>query len=109
MSNIIKFPTKNTYQGSLYHQLRDFHDQMDEIYTVIDNHHYNLNNSIGVAQTLETEYDEVLAKYVKLVGAEDVEVRMLQYSSNAIVEVDADEGTFNIRWGNGEGDEDEAS
>lgn len=105
MSNIIKFPTKTGSQGDLYHQLRGFHDQMDKVYTVIDKHHYDLSKLIEAAQILETEYDKVLAKYVDIVGADDVEVQMLQYSSNAIVEVDADQGTFNIRWGSGEEEE----
>ena len=108
MSNIIKFPSKTGSQGDLYHKLRWFHDQMDKVYTVVDKHHYDLNKVIESAQTLETEYDKVLAKYVDIVGADDVEVRMLQYSSNAIVEVDADEGTFNIRWNSGEEEEEES-
>lgn len=106
MSNIIPFPTKASQQD-LYLKLTGFHSQMDTVYESIDKHHYALHNLVESAQNLETEYDIILAKYVDIVGADEVEVRMLQYSANAIVEVKADDGTFSIQWGYSEGDEEE--
>ena len=105
MSNIIEFPTKDTQTDDLYLKLGSYHVRMDEVYANIDQLHCDFQRLLEEAKELEIDYDELLAKYVDLVGADDLEVRMLQYSSNAVVEVDADEGTFSIRWEEGSEEE----
>jgi len=102
MSKVIAFPTKDVRQTNLYNQLCSYHALLDNKYKHLDKLHGTLNDLEIEAQELEQDYDGILAQYAELVGVDNLEVVLLQYSSEAIIEVTGEKGNFTIRWDGGE-------
>lgn len=101
---LLNFPTKGVRIDILRAQLKQRVEVLDEYYQCLDDTHDKLNDlEIELSRLehetnrLEEAYDDVLTEYVPLVGG-DLEIKLLQYSRQSIVEADGDRG-ITIRFG----------
>ena len=101
MSKVIEFPTQPKEKDALHGQLRQRMQDMDELYQRLDAAHEVLNTLEAHASVQEKQFDECLTQYAGLIGPQNLEVQMLQYSSNTKIVADPDTKEFRIEW-NGE-------
>ena len=101
---LLQFPAKGVRLNVLHTQLKQRIEGLDEHYQCLDDIHDRLNmleqelaKVEAETNRLEEAYDDVLTEYVPLVGM-DIEIKLLQYSRQSIVEADADRG-ITIRFG----------
>ena len=78
--------------------------KLDELYLELDVLHGKLNELEAKASGQEKWFDECLKEYASLIGSENLEVEMLQYSANTKIVVNADNKDFKLEWKE-EGDE----
>ena len=101
---LLNFPTKGVRLDILRAQLKQRVEVLDEYYKCLDDLHDQLNTLEAELAKLENEtgrleeaYDDVLTEYVPMVGG-DLEIDLLHYSRQSIVEADGDRG-ITIRFG----------
>jgi len=101
MGEVVLFPGKEVKEANMAKTLWDRIDVLEEKYQGLDRLHQVINEMEQEVTTLEKAYDEVLEEYANSVGADNIEVGILQYSAKAIIEVLPEEGSITIRWGDG--------
>jgi len=104
MSTILEFPTSHRKAEALRGQLTNQMGELDELYLELDVLHGKLNDLEAKAAGQEKWFDECLTEYASLIGSENLEVEMLQYSANTKIVVNADNKDFKLEWKE-EGDE----
>tara|TARA_B100000795_G_C22662320_1_gene384548 strand:+ start:52 stop:369 length:318 start_codon:yes stop_codon:yes gene_type:complete len=104
MSTILEFPTSHRKAEALRGQLTNQMSELDELYLELDVLHGKLNELEAKASGQEKWFDECLKEYASLIGSENLEVEMLQYSANTKIVVNADNKDFKLEWKE-EGDE----
>ena len=97
MSKVVKFPTKDPATG-LVTQLRTRMQELDSIYDRLEQAHGLLNTLEQVAAESERDFDKCLTDYARMVGAENIEVQMLQYSQNTKAVPDESGKTWQLEW-----------
>ena len=95
MGKVVEFPTSTVSENMLRGTLTTQMNKLDEIYDSLDAIHHQMHEMEKDCHELEYCYDQNLCKYANLVGADNIEIEFLGYTSRHIVSVDAD-GT-NIR------------
>ena len=98
MSTILEFPTSHRKAEALRGQLTNQMSELDELYLELDVLHGKLNELEAKASGQEKWFDECLKEYASLIGSENLEVEMLQYSANTKIVVNSDSKEFKIEW-----------
>ena len=101
MTNIVAFPGKDVKRNNLHKSLWDAASSLEVKYGELDEMHQMLNELEQSVSGMEREYDEHLKQYAEIVGDDEIEVGLLEYSSSAVIEVVPEAGTITIRWGTG--------
>ena len=106
MGNVVEFPTNSVAESALRGSLESQVHRLEEMYEKLDALHAEMHDMEKDCNQLEFEFDYNLSKYAKRVGAENVEVEFLGYTSRHIVSVDADGGSLTLTIDEGVLDED---
>jgi hypothetical protein len=93
---ILEFPTKSNTKA-LEKQLEGRMEELESIYDKVEIAHALVNSLEAVALETEKNFDKCLSAYAKIVGAENLEVHMLQYSQNAVAVYNEDM-TWHLEW-----------
>lgn len=85
MSNVIDFNSRKKYEGSeIERRLERLMHTLDEIYAHIQDVNSGLDKMESESQRVEEAFDSVLKEYADQVGADNIPVEYLNYSSFAI-------------------------
>ena len=106
MGSVVAFPTKEITENALRDTLSVCAEELDELYAELDELHSKLHDLELRCNRVELAYDEKLTKYAKRVGAENVEVEFIAYTSRHIVAVDPEAGSMQLILVEEEQDED---
>lgn len=87
MSNVVQFKNQGTI---LKEQLLKIIQELEEVYQGLDLAVDAITKLEDIAQIQEQKYNKVLRKYATEVGEENVEVGLLDYSTEVEVVVDLD-------------------
>ena len=90
MSNVLAFPAVEKTAETLLARLESQAEALEEKYVVLEELHGSLHDAEKEAECMEARYNEVMEEYAKLVGTENIPRILLEYSSNARVNVDSD-------------------
>ena len=93
---ILEFPTKDNTK-TLEKQLENKMGALESIYDKVEIAHALVNSLEAVALETEKDFDKCLSVYAKIIGAENLELHMLQYSQNAVA-VYNDDMTWRLEW-----------
>ena len=96
MGNVVAFPSNSVAESALRSSLEGQIHRMEEMYDKLDALHAEMYDLEKDCQQLEFEYDYNLSKYATKVGAENVDVEFLSYTTRHIVSVDADGEKFSL-------------
>jgi len=98
MSTILEFPTSHRRAEALRGQLVNEMSELDTLYVELDEAHEIVHGLEERAASQEKWFDDCLREYASLIGSENLEVEMLQYSSNTKIVVNADSKDFKLEW-----------
>ena len=92
--SVVPFPGKKK-AALLRERLNERIQELQYLYDTLNRCHEIMNKVEYDANCIEHEYNSTLAEYVKEVGAENLEVGYLEYSTEALVQLKED-GTFTV-------------
>ena len=90
MSNVLAFPAVEKTAETLLARLESQAEALEEKYVSLEDLHGKLHDAEKEAECMESRYNEVMEEYAKVVGTENIPKILLEYSSNARVNVDSD-------------------
>jgi len=100
MVKILEFPTKERKAENILQQLEAGSMQLEEMYDKLDSLHEMLHKAEEEASCMEAKFNEDIKEYAKYVAVGDIPVRLVQYSSEANIIVDAEGMQFSFDWEN---------
>lgn len=100
MVKILEFPTKGRKAENILQQLEAGSMQLEEMYDKLDSLHEMLHKAEEEASCMEAKFNEDIKEYAKYVAVGDIPVRLVQYSSEANIIVDAEGMQFSFDWEN---------
>ena len=100
MGQVIDFASrqrspKDPETRALVDRLHTLQETLTEVWQHLDDAHANLNFMEEECGKLEKFYDEVILELAKKIGSENMPVEFLNYSRNAVPELQSD-GTYKI-------------
>ena len=90
MGRVVEFPTIEKATSTLLARLDSEAEVLEELYVQLEELHGKLHQTELEADKREKAYNVMMNDYAKLVGAENIPHVLLQYCSNAKINVDAD-------------------
>jgi hypothetical protein len=96
MGKVVDFPSNSVAESTLRNSLEGQCRQLDDLYETLDALHSQMHKLEKDCSQLEYEYDLNLSKYATKVGAENVEVVFMGYTSRHIISVDAEGENFSL-------------
>ena len=90
MSNVLAFPAVEKTAETLLARLESQAEALEEKYVSLEDLHGKLHDAEKEAECMEARYNEVMEEYAKLVGTENIPRILLEYSSNARIDINAD-------------------
>jgi hypothetical protein len=100
MVKILEFPTKERKAENILQQLEAGSMQLEEMYDKLDSLHEMLHKAEEEASCMEAKFNDDIKEYAKYVAVGDIPVRLVQYSSEANIVVDAEGMQFSFDWEN---------
>jgi hypothetical protein len=100
MVKILEFPTKERKAENILQQLEAGSIQLEEMYDKLDSLHEMLHKAEEEASCMEAKFNDDIKEYAKYVAVGDIPVRLVQYSSEANIVVDAEGMQFSFDWEN---------
>ena len=74
--------------------------QLEEMYDKLDSLHEMLHKAEEEASCMEAKFNDDIKEYAKYVAVGDIPVRLVQYSSEVNIVVDAEGMQFSFDWEN---------
>ena len=93
-SKVLEFPVKKKAAETILARLNAQAENLEEKYVVLDKIHAELHKAEEEADCMESRYNEVMLEYAKLVGTENIPKDLLEYASNARIDVNADTAEY---------------
>lgn len=103
---LLQFPTTVVQASKCKHELDQRIEELEENYILLDQLHEGLHRMEQELSKLEMEYNEELKAYAKIVGNEQLEIKYLEYCTEATVAFGED-GSIIVSYEIGEDDESE--
>lgn len=100
MVKILEFPTKERKAENILQQLEAGSMQLEKMYDRLDSLHEMLHKAEEEASCMEAKFNDDIKEYAKYVAVGDIPVRLVQYSSEANIVVDAEGMQFSFDWEN---------
>jgi hypothetical protein len=100
MVKILEFPTKERKAENILQQLEAGSMQLEKMYDKLDSLHEMLHKAEEEASCMEAKFNDDIKEYAKYVAVGDIPVRLVQYSSEANIVVDAEGMQFSFDWEN---------
>ena len=100
MVKILEFPTKERKAENILQQLEAGSMQLEEMYDRLDSLHEMLHKAEEEASCMEAKFNDDIKEYAKYIAVGDIPVRLVQYSSEANIVVDAEGMQFSFDWEN---------
>jgi len=100
MVKILEFPTKERKAENILQQLDAGSMQLEKMYDKLDSLHEMLHKAEEEASCMEAKFNNDIKEYAKYVAVGDIPVRLVQYSSEANIVVDAEGMQFSFDWEN---------
>ena len=97
-AKVIQFPSKLLKVEALRKELYNRMESLEECYSTLEKLHEALHALEDNTHKQEQSFNIILAEYATLVKPEELETVLLTYSTEAIVEQNA-EGNLTIKWG----------
>tara|TARA_B100001093_G_scaffold416475_1_gene407165 strand:- start:707 stop:1024 length:318 start_codon:yes stop_codon:yes gene_type:complete len=97
MGKVLEFPSQQKITRDLHKVLEDFTVKLETAYNVMDEMHKKLAELETELSEEEEAYNKYLGTYISLVGAENVPVHLLSYSSSVSM-VKNEDGTWQITY-----------
>ena len=88
--SVVQFPTKKVQTNVLYEELKKSAEQLEENYVLLDQLHQGIHVMEQSTSELEQAYNESISEYVDLVGIENADLGLLEYSTVVGVKMDED-------------------
>ena len=88
--SVVQFPTKKVQSIILYEELKKSAEQLEENYVLLDQLHQGIHVMEQSTSELEKAYNESISEYVDLVGIENADLGLLEYSTVVGVQMDKD-------------------
>tara|TARA_R110000796_G_scaffold98553_1_gene206052 strand:+ start:196 stop:516 length:321 start_codon:yes stop_codon:yes gene_type:complete len=101
---LLQFPTAIVKESKCRHELDQRIAEMEENYEILDRLHEGLHLMEQEVSLLEREYNNELKAYAKIVGNDQLEIKYLEYSTDATVAF-AEDGSITVSYDIGEDDE----
>ena len=101
---LLQFPTAIVKESKCRHELDQRIAEMEENYEILDRLHEGLHLMEQEVSLLEREYNNELKAYAKIVGNDQLEIKYLEYSTDATVAF-AEDGSITVSYDIGEEDE----
>ena len=101
---LLQFPTAIVKESKCRHELDQRIAELEENYILLDQLHEGLHLMEKECAILEQEYNKELKEYAKVVGNEQLEIKYLEYSTEATVAF-AEDGSIVVTYETGEDDE----
>lgn len=101
---LLQFPTAVVKESKCRHELDQRIAEMEENYILLDQLHEGLHLMEQEVSKLEKEYNEELKAYAKIIGNDQLEIKYLEYSTDATVAF-AEDGSIVVSYDIGEDDE----
>lgn len=89
-SNVLAFPAVEKSAETLLARLESQAESLEQKYVLLEELHGSLHDAEQEAECMEQRYNEVMQDYAKIVGTENIPRVLLEYCSNARVDVNAD-------------------
>ena len=102
MGRVVEFPTIEKATSTLLARLDSEAEVLEELYVQLEELHGTLHETELEADKREKAYNVMMNDYAKLVGAENIPHVLLQYCSNAKINVDADKLEYVLELDSGE-------
>jgi len=90
MGNVVEFPTAKVVSEIMKEELLLSMQSLEENYQLLDQLHQGLHVMEEATSKHEEAYNAAVSEYIDLVGIENVQVDILEYSTAALVEIDGD-------------------
>jgi len=78
MSNVTEFPSDKSIRGRLDEGI----ENLSDVYGTLERAYGLIQQLEEKAHLLEIDYNELLKKYEKIAGFENIEVKYLEYATN---------------------------
>ena len=88
--SVVQFPTKKVRSTVLYEELKLGAEQLEDNYVLLDQLHQGIHVMEQSTSELEQAYNESISEYVDLVGIENADLGLLEYSTVVGVQMDKD-------------------
>ena len=88
--SVVQFPTKKVQTNVLYEELKKSAEQLEENYVLLDQLHQGIHVMEQSTSELEQAYNESISEYVDMVGLENADLGLLEYSTVVGVKMDED-------------------
>ena len=97
MGKVLEFPSQKKVTRDLIKILDEYVVKLESAYNVIDEMHKKLAELETEVTKHEEDYNRYLGTYISLVGAENVPLQLLSYSSS-ISMIKNEDGTWQIKY-----------
>ena len=88
--SVVQFPTKKVQSIILHEELKKSAEQLEENYVLLDQLHQGIHVMEQSTSELEQAYNESISEYVDMVGIENADLGLLEYSTVVGVQMDKD-------------------
>ena len=88
--SVVQFPTKKVRSIVLYEELKKSAERLEENYVLLDQLHQGIHVMEQSTSELEQAYNESISEYVDMVGIENADLGLLEYSTVVGVKMDED-------------------
>ena len=96
MSKVLEFPVSERKAVTILQHLESGAEELEELYEVLDEIHRQLHEAEERATVLEAQYNTSMREYLKHVDIKDVPLILMQYSSEARISMDGEEGVISF-------------
>ncbi len=96
-NNILMFPVLEKTAETMKKRLEAQTQKLEEKYVELDEVHAKLHALEEQTSCMEERFNTALQDYAKVVGVENVPVSLMEYCSNAQVNIDGDALTFTLK------------
>ena len=86
--SVVQFPTKKVRSIVLYEELKLGAEQLEDNYVLLDQLHQGIHVMEESTSDLEKAYNARISEYVDMVGIENADLSLLEYSTVVGVKMD---------------------
>ena len=97
MGKVLEFPSQEKITRDLHKVLEEYTIKLETAYNIMDEMHKKLAELETDVSQQEEDYNRYLGTYISLVGAENVPIHLLSYSSSVSM-VKNEDGTWQIKY-----------